>query len=159
LPDTFNEALHNVMNGIALDLRNKLIDKSPVHDGQLRNSIQIEVTDDAINIRMADYAPYVEFGTAGQKAGKTSTVDGETVTIPANPNRKMPMSKSNGKWTSYLDKWAKDTFGAKNGFALAKHIQMYGTDPHPFIRPVLYMEVEDAIRDNWNRHMKEVIIG
>jgi hypothetical protein len=159
LTKTFEQALQDVAWGLALDLRNRLINKAPVHDGELRNSIQIDVNGKTIDIRMANYAPHVEFGTGGRLQSQTSTVAGETTVVNAKANRKMPVYKVGDKWKTHLDKWAKDNFGAENGFALAKHIQLYGTRPHPFIRPVLYTEMEDVIRNNWNRHMQEVILG
>lgn len=158
MSQTFQQALGLLRQGIGNDVRNALVLKSPVDNGSLKNSIRYEVDDDTIKISMSGHALYVEFGTGGQRKGQTSTVDGKTTTISAKPNRKMPIKKVGEEWISLVEKWGETHLGKGSGFALAKHIQLYGTAPHPFIRPVLYTDIRKILIDNFNRHMKDIDI-
>ncbi len=153
---TFQQALHLVRQGIGNDVRNALVLKAPVDEGMLKGSISYNIEDKNINLTMMLYALYVEFGTGGQRKSQTSTVDGKTVTVSAKPNRKMPMKKVGEEWISLVEKWAERHLGKGSGFALAKHIQLYGTAPFPFIRPVLYTDIRQILIENWNRHMVDI---
>jgi hypothetical protein len=59
----FNQSLKMALRGIGNDFVNELVRTCPVDTGFLRESIRYEVNDNVINIHMADYAFYVEFGT------------------------------------------------------------------------------------------------
>jgi len=159
MSQTFQEALNLFKEGIGNDIRNELVTGAPVDEGMLKSSIGYHVEGDTIIVTMAGHALHVEFGTGGQRKGQTSTVDGKTTTVSAKPNRKMPIKKQGDEWISLVEKWGERHLGKGSGFALAKHIQLYGTRPHPFIRPVLYTKVRDLIKDNWNRHMIDVDIS
>ena len=89
----------------------------------LANSIKYEISGDEILIKMPDYGKYVEWGTP--------------------PHRVSPeVSKD----------WARRHGGGSekevnaHAFALANYIAKKGTMPHPFIRPVLDMEIPDIVR-------------
>jgi len=58
----FNQRMKNVRFGIGVDLRNKLVTSCPVDTGRLKNSIGWNVNGDVIEIKMVNYALYVEFG-------------------------------------------------------------------------------------------------
>lgn len=84
--------------------------------------------------------------TPGTLEGKSSTVGGETVSFGANPSRKMPVRKDGDQWTNLIT-------GDEN-FALAKHIQLHGTQPYPFVRPVLYHKLRAIVLANLKRHSR-----
>jgi len=153
---TFQEALNMFAQGLGNDLRNELVMTAPVNDGRLKTNISYSVNNKNINFTMMPYALYVEFGTGGQRKGQTSTVGGRTTIIPSKPGRKMPVKKSGDEWISFVEEWGEKKLGKGSGFALAKHIQLYGTRPHPFIRPVFYTKIVDLIKSNWNRHMQDI---
>lgn len=157
MAQTFEEALDKVGIGTANDVRNKLVDKAPVDEGGLKTGINATYENHEILITMPAYGLYVDTGTGGTITGQVSTVAGETLTISPNPSRKMPITKENDKWVSLLAGWAKRVLGdEKAGFALAKYIQLYGTRPHPFIRPTIYQEAIDLYVENWKRHMVDI---
>ena len=56
----------------------------------------------------------------------------------------MPVKKEGDDWVPIMDDWAKSH--GINEWALAKHIQLYGTKAHPFIRPVLNTQLKSIIR-------------
>ncbi len=94
------------------------------NSGALSKSITSKIVNDSsgteMSITMLRYGQYVDSGTRGQKTGL--------------PNRKMPpIEKLNG--------WAENK--GLNVWAVAKHIQLYGTKPHPFIH-----NFEDIINEN-----------
>jgi hypothetical protein len=138
-----------VLQGIGNDLVNEMVKELGIHvnTGFLRNAIRYEVTSDGIiNIIMPEYWKYVEYGTPGTIEGKSSTVGGQTVSFSANPSRKMPVRKDGDKWTNLIS-------GDEN-FALAKHIQLHGTQPYPFVRPVLYHKLRAIVAANIKRYAK-----
>lgn len=51
------------MEGVANDLTNELVLVAPVDKGFLKNSIRCVVVGDSIEVFMADYALYLEYGT------------------------------------------------------------------------------------------------
>lgn len=116
--DQKKKLFEKIVYNIGLQLSGGLVENAPVHDGQLRNSIQFDITEDgSIEFTMVDYAKYVEFG-------------------------------SKPHWTSVenLKKWAKDKLGDENAaYALQKHIAKHGTKPHPFIRVTFREMIKDAI--------------
>lgn len=137
-----------VLHGIGNDLVNEIVRGLGKHfdSGQLSNSISYQILDDGrITITMSEHWKYVEYGTPGVKKAAISTVNGITTSLAPNPFRKMPVFKSGETFINYIS-------GDEN-FALAKHIQMYGTRPYPFVRPVLYSKLQDIIKNNIQRHM------
>lgn len=158
MSQTFQEALSLFKEGIGNDIRNELVMGAPVDESGLKISIGYHVEGDTIVIVMNEYALYVEFGTGGQRKGQSSTVDGKTTVVSAKPGRKMPFKKQGEEWINLVERWGEKHLGKGSGFALAKHIQLYGTRPHPFIRPVLYTKVRDLIKANWNRHMVDICL-
>jgi len=75
----------------------------------------------------AEHAAYLEYGTAGKKKGVTDPY-GESSSGPK--DRKAPPIKA-------IEPWAR-LKGKVNVYALAKHIQDYGTEPRPLYRNVMY---------------------
>ena len=61
--EQFKQAFTKALNGIGNDVVNELVRTCPVDTGFLKNSIYYEVSGKKLNIHMADYAFYVEFGT------------------------------------------------------------------------------------------------
>lgn len=59
----FAQALNLSLEGIGNDFINELVKAAPVDTGFLRNSISYEVVNNVLNIRMPEYAFFVEFGT------------------------------------------------------------------------------------------------
>jgi len=53
----------SLKTGVANDVVNALVRRVPVDTGFLKNSINYRVIGDVIEIYMADYGKYVEFGT------------------------------------------------------------------------------------------------
>lgn len=157
---TYQQALNKTLEATGWDIHAMLVKDAPTDQNPLRTRINFSVNDNVLDIRMMPYALYVEYGTAGQLSGQISTVEGITVNIPANPDRKMPVKKVGDEFVSYLQGWAKRQLGSEDdGFALAKHIQLYGTHPHPFIRPILYDKMIAAFVKNWNIHMVDIDIS
>ena len=79
-----------VLHGIGNDLVNEMVKELGTHvnTGFLRNAITYEITSDGkINIIMPEYWKYVEYGTPGTLEGKSSTVDGHTVSFGAKPDQ------------------------------------------------------------------------
>ncbi len=144
------------LKSVANDLQTALIQNAPTSDGTLKSRIKVHIVGNELVVYMLDYALHVEYGTGGRLQGQTSTVGGKTVTVPAKPNRKMPVKKEGTGYKSLLEKWGKKKLGITDDagqFALAKHIQMYGTRPFPFIRNTLYHKLPRIIEDNMNRHL------
>jgi hypothetical protein len=104
-----------IFESIKIDLVEELVRRAPKHDSQLQQSINLsncKTQEDSLLLYMIDYALFVEFGT-----------------LP--------------HWTSVdnLKKWAKDKLGdEKLAYALQRHIALFGTKPHPFIRETLQQE-------------------
>jgi len=104
-----------IFESMKIDLIEELVRRAPKHDGQLQQSINLsncKTQEDSLLLYMIDYALFVEFGT-----------------LP--------------HWTSVdnLKKWAKDKLGdEKLAYALQRHIALFGTKPHPFIRETLQQE-------------------
>lgn len=148
--EDFNKKLAIAMDGVALDvqeaLKEKLTQGSGKDTGNLQGNIKAVKEGNTITISMPEYAKYVEFGTPGTHQGVSSL----GTNIPANPGRKMPVELvENNKFqvVEGLQDWA-SRHGSDNAWGLAKHIQLYGTRPHPFIRPTFNNEVVDIIRNN-----------
>lgn len=132
-----------LLNGIGNDIVNELVMGLGEHfkSGDLANSISYKIENGKINIYMLPYWKFVEYGTPGVKEGKTSTVAGNTVSFGPNINRKMPVKKEGDAWVNLIT-------GMKGDWALAKHIQMYGTSPYPFLRPVIYHKLQRIVERN-----------
>ena len=141
--DTNNMVSQQVLVGIGNDVVSALARALGPHfkSGDLLNSISYKIENGKINIYMLPYWKYVEFGTPGQLEGKTSTVAGKTVSFGPSPGRKMPLRKEGDRWINMITEGDDD-------FALAKHIQLYGTKPYPFLRPVIYHELKKIVHDN-----------
>ena len=91
----------------------RLKEDCPRHDGELKKSIRGKVIGSILNIYMLNYALPLEFGTNPH---------------PVNPE--------------WLRKWCKDVLGDEDArFAVAANIKKYGTEPHPFMRPILETEM------------------
>ncbi|NCD00112.1 MAG: hypothetical protein EOL95_10480 [Bacteroidia bacterium] len=91
----------------------------PQHDGDLKRSIRAINNDEKLQIYALNYAWYVEKGTAPH-------------------------------WTSVenLKKWAKDKWGdEKLAYALQRHIALYGTRPHEFIRKTFKKDFKKILKD------------
>jgi len=107
--------------------------------GRLGQSIFAKANPDGIEIIMPGYAKYVEFGTPGRLAAPKG--------MAPNPGRKMPVKKVGNEFVSYLHDWGR-RHGAKTPqeqFALAKHVQLYGTRPHPFARNTFEEKFTDLL--------------
>ena len=136
------------LDGVGIDIVRELSLALGPHfkSGDLLNSIQYRITDAGlIEISMLPYWEYVEYGTPGQLQGQSSTVGDATVSFGANPSRKMPVKKAGDSFVNFID-------GTDN-FALAKHIQLYGTRPYPFVRTVLYHKLSKIVQENAKRHL------
>lgn len=134
------------MAGIAIDLqeafKRKLIANGSVDTAQLLSEIRVEVNAKLgiIDVYMPQRALYLEYGTGGV----LSAPPGLSPT-----KRKMPVYKEGDEWHTYLDGWAIRVLGdEKAAWAVAKHIQLYGTQPHPFIRPTLHQMFVQICRRN-----------
>lgn len=139
-----------LLEGIGNDVVNELVYSLGSHfgSGDLANSISYEITKDGrILIRMLPHWKYVEYGTPGTLTGQTSTVDGKTVSFGPNTNRKMPFKKDGDQFINLITNRPGD-------FALAKFIQLHGTRPYPFVRPVLYHKLKAIVARNKARHMR-----
>ena len=134
------------MEGIGNDTVNALVLSLGKHfkTGDLSTGISYRVVGDTIEFWAPDHWRYVEYGTPGRLEGKQSTVGGETVSFPAKPDRKMPVYRSGDRFLNFLTN--------DENFALAKFIQLHGTQPYPFVRPVIYLQLRDIIRENIKRH-------
>ena len=63
-----SNSFNNAMSGVAIDLRNALLDTVPVRTGRLKTSIEVKNKGNAtIEISMVDYGKFVEFGTSRQR--------------------------------------------------------------------------------------------
>jgi hypothetical protein len=143
------EALpRELLDGIGTDLVTALVLALGPHfkSGDLQNSIQYRIEDDTILITMLPYWQYVEYGTPGTLQGQSSSVDGHTTSYGPNPDRKMPIHKEGDTFINYLT--------GKEDFALAKHIQLYGTKPYPFVRPVAYHKAQKIADNNLKRYIR-----
>lgn len=98
--------------------------------GQLISSFEYKISNTNIEIYANDYAAYLNDGTRGTETGL--------------PNRKMPPIKA-------IEPWAKAH--NLNPWAVAKHIQMYGTKAHPFMEDD-DNEVNKIITDNMDQYFE-----
>lgn len=141
-----NEAvMHSIGNELVNELSKSLGES--FKSGDLLNSISYKIKDGKIQIFMLPYWKYVEYGTPGTKQGQSSTAGGKTVSFGPNTQRKMPVKKEGDDWINLLT-------DQKGDWALAKHIQLYGTKPYPFVRPVLYHKLKDIARRSIKRHVQ-----
>jgi len=110
--------------GLANDLQNELVLGAPVDTGFLKNSIRCEIVGDSIEIWMAEYALYLEYGTGifGPKG-----------------QRIYPKNAKALHWTD------------KQGEHFAKSIK--GMRPQPFIRNVFYHKLKDIVNKNAKTHL------
>lgn len=53
-----------ILERIALRLKNELIKVAPAYNSMLRHSIEVKVTPIGLRVSMMEYGKYVEFGTA-----------------------------------------------------------------------------------------------
>ena len=136
-----------LLNGIGNDVVNQLVFalSRNFKSGELANSIHYEVKDGKILIFMAPHWKYIEYGTPGTKQGQTSTAGGKTVSFGPKTGRKMPVEKRGEDWINLVT-------GKEGDFALAKHIQQFGTKPYPFVRPVLFHKLKGIVKNNVARH-------
>lgn len=99
------------------DIVNELKRRCPIHDGYLKNSIRGEVVNNLLNIWMLEYGIYIERGT-----------------LPHSVNPEV------------LKKWCKDKLGnEKLAYAVARHIQLFGTKPHRFIKNTIKQEFKKIL--------------
>jgi len=102
-----------VFENLSWTLSEELKRRSPVFDGELRQSIQPKWTPEKLTIYAVHYARYVNDGT-----------------MPHFP----PIEA--------LKKWARVKFGDENAaYAIQKKIGKYGTKPQPFIDETLEQEL------------------
>lgn len=88
-----------------------------VHTGALKDSINVRIVGEKIEIFMLPYALPVEFGST--------------------PHYVLP---------SMLEQWCEDKLGSRSYAEwLSKHILIKGTAPHPFIRPYINEEITKHI--------------
>lgn len=108
----------NIFEAMGVLLVERLKEDCPRHDGELKKSIRGKVLDaHTYGIYMLNYALPVEYGT---------------VPHPVNPE--------------WLRKWCRDKLGDEDArFALANYIKKHGTQPHPFIRPILDLELKQIM--------------
>jgi len=134
----FKQKLDKASKGIAFDLQESLKSKlSQAHGkdtGMLQSSILGKGEDGNIDITMLDYAKYLEFGIS--PGGKLIPIDALMGWV----KRKMGVSD---------DKEAKSI-----AFAIAKHIQLYGSRPFPFIRNTFENDLGDIIKFNLRNSFK-----
>ena len=110
---------NNIFNEINERLVERLKEEAPVHEGNLKESIKGKVKGDILEISMNPYAIYCEYGTLPH---------------PMNPE--------------WLRKWCADILRDEDArFAVAAHIRKFGTEPHPFMRPILDTELKDMVRE------------
>lgn len=125
----FEDFKNNLANGIANDFVNALVRRVPVDTGLLRNSIAYRKIKNGVEIYMAEYGKYVEFGTPPH------------IIRPKNAKAL---------------RWEVQTLGPRGGKnkneVFAKQVNHPGTRPQPFIRPALRNDLPRIIVDNIRRH-------
>lgn len=138
-----------LLEGIGNDLVNALVLALGPHfqSGDLQNSIQYRVEEQTILITMLPYWQYVEYGTPGILRGQSSSVAGHTTSFGPNPDRKMPVYLEGDQFINYIT--------GKEDYGLAKHIQLYGTKPYPFVRPVAYHQAKKIVDRNVKRYVRD----
>lgn len=110
---------------IKTELENALKNACPVHDADLRRSIQVIPKENGFEIKMQRYGEYVEFGS---------------------PPHNIPVSKDNPA-SEPIRKWVKDKWGDEDLiYAFANHVRKHGTSPHPFVRNTLKREFPKILR-------------
>ena len=138
------------MTEAALDIENSLKDKLTKEHGvdtqNLKGSIKVRYNSSSgnIEIEMADYGLYLEYGTPPHKS-PVEKIDGK-LRIPAYEGwvrRKWGMGSKDGDKENIQGTWI-----------LAKIIKMRGTRPYPFIRPTFENEVMDIIKAALKRNFK-----
>lgn len=121
------------IEGLAFDIVNRLKQRCPVDNGQLRSSINFNVSGNTINISMLDYGVYVEFGTP--------------------PHVIRPKNRKSLKFEA--GRKARLESGGKNpNMVFAKEVKHPGTRPQPFIRPTFRDDLTKIIADNAARHLR-----
>ena len=145
----FEKKFKNAKQGIAEDLeaslKAKLAPGGRGYDTGLGSAnIKVRIADDgSIEISMPKWMWYVEWGTPGAISAPAG--------MSPNPNRKYPMYKDGDEWKTYLDDWARRKLGItdKNDlFVLARHIQLFGTRPFPFIRTTFTNNLIPIVKEN-----------
>lgn len=143
------EFIHALKHFIGASLAQAMIARAPSNTSNLRQRIWYKITDKGIEITMPKYSLYLEYGSPGIKEGKSSTVGNKTVSFGAKADRKMPLVLDGDtfKLIPELADWVKKRGGdPENWWPLAKHIQLYGTEPHPFIRPALFLDLDNIVQ-------------
>lgn len=120
------------LEGVALDVVMKLKQRVAVDTGQLRSSINYNISGNTAEIRMWDYGKYVEFGTPPHiiRPKNAKALKFET-------NRKQRLSE-----------------GGKPNEVFAKQVNHPGTRPQPFIRPTFREDFVNIVAENAQRHLK-----
>lgn len=137
----FDNKFNELLERIKLNFVESLKDNLKSSDTNfLKANIKGKVVGNKIVITMPEYGQYIEFGTPGRlKAPKG---------MSPNPNRKMPVEKQGNKWVHYIKDWASRKLGVTNEkdlWGISKHIQLYGTKPHPFIRTTINKDLKSII--------------
>ena len=126
----FKQRMKNVLYGVGVDLRNKLVQSCPVDSGRLKGSISWKPQGETIEISMVGYALYVEFGTP--------------------PHIIKPK-------TAKALHWKVDSIGPRGGKketdVFAKVVKHPGTAPQPFIRATVRNHLRRIVMDNIRRHL------
>ncbi len=98
-----------VFGAMSYLVEEELVKRAPVHDGQLRQSINAKVINNELHVFMVDYGFYVDQGTTPHWTSVEN-----------------------------LKKWAKDKLGDEDAaYAVQQKIAKHGTKPQPFIRETI----------------------
>lgn len=127
-----NDKISTFLEGVALDVVNKLKQRCPADTGQLRASIGYKVVGTNVTISMFDYGKYVEFGTPPH--------------VIRPKNRKALKFETNRK--QRLEE------GGKPNEVFAKKVNHPGTRPQPFIRPTFRDDFVGIVAANAKRHLR-----
>ena len=119
-------AFESFWDGVGFDLHAALVKAAPFKTGFLRNSLNVEKSDEnEVTISMVNYGKFVEFGTPPH-------------TI--RPREKKALA------------WGRNLGGGKREF-VRKSVEHPGTKPNPFIRTTIFTKLKKIMADNSRRHL------
>lgn len=119
------DALKKALWGIANDFVNELVLTVPVDTSALKISINSEIREGAIFIKMLNYGTDIEFGT--------------------NPHYVSPEK---------LKGWARRKLGKEElAYAISKSIAKKGTRPQPFVRTAVNTKLKQIVKSNIKRQL------
>lgn len=129
--EKFEKGWDKAITEIALNLTQELAAAAPVDTGYLKTNMRYEIENSVINIRMPDYAMYVEFGTPPHV-----------------------IEAKNAKFLHFKSEKIAKALGFPSDDVFLKKVNHSGTAPNPFIRRTLDTKLKEIINTALVRNLR-----